>query len=246
VIIEHPRHDMDMAVLSHQELSAVLDAYRSRYRALMREPGTESVVVFRNRGGRAGASLGHPHSQIISTHVIVPLIRRREGDARLYHDRTGRCVHCDLIAQEREAGRRIVLESSRFLIVVPFAAGAPFEVWILPREHRPGFGAVSKPELGELAATLGRVLRAYRESLDDPEYNFVIHSAPKGFEAAPHLHWYLQILPRLSVPAGFELGSGIRINPSLPEDDAAVLAKAVAASAEILRRPGRPSDGTGG
>ncbi len=228
VIIEHPEHDRDLAVMSEPDRRAVLETCRARYRALLAEPATEAVVLFRNHGGRAGASLSHPHSQIVSLPIIPPLVRQRVASAASYHEQTTRCVWCDLLAEEARKVERIVAANDHFIAFVPCAAIGPCEVWILPRAHRADFADLADAELSDLAAILGTVLRAYRQRLDDPQYNYVVHGAPRGQGEAPHLHWYLQLLPRLATPAGFELGAGMAFNPSRPEDDARALAATIA------------------
>ncbi len=229
VIVEHPRHDRDLATMSQGEVLAVMETYRARYRAMMDDANIQSVVLFRNHGDNAGASIAHPHSQVVGLATVPPLVRERAEYARRYHTREGRCPFCDLIVRERKERRRVVAQNDHFLAVVPFAAQAPFEIWLVPLAHGSSFRAVSDRELHDLSGILHGILGAYRRQLHDPEYNFAIHSSPREQEQAPHLHWFLQILPRLATAAGFELGTGMQVNPSVPENDAALLAKALMA-----------------
>ncbi|RMD62492.1 MAG: galactose-1-phosphate uridylyltransferase [Alphaproteobacteria bacterium] len=239
VIVEHPRHDLDLATMRDEEGQAVLETCRARYRTLMSEAGTDSVILFRNRGRNAGASIGHPHSQIVALNVVPPFVRERVERSRHYHAQEGRCPVCDLIARESAEQVRLVWRSDHFLALVPFAATSPFEVWVIPLAHAPGFGAASDAHLRDLAMVLRDILGLYRRTLGVYEYNFVVHSAPRLPTPAPYLHWYVQIMPRLTTPAGFEFGSGMRINPSLPEEDAAFLAHALRTrAAENPRRRG--------
>ena len=153
---------------------------------------------------------------------LVPVERVRRTLRSL-----GRLLPKKIVAQEREEAKRVVLETASFMAVVPFAAAVPFEVWLLPLGHSPDFASISDAQLEDMTIALGRILRAYGHVMIDPEYNLVIHSVPDGFQKAAYLHWYIQILPRLTVAAGFELGTGMYVNSSVPEQDAAILANAV-------------------
>jgi len=228
VVIEDPDHTADLATMAAAARAGVVATWRDCSRVLLRQPGMRAAIVFRNHGGGAGASLGHPHSQIIATALVPPLVARRGASWRRHHTRTGCCLLCDMTARERAAEQRIIAGTAHFTAFVPYAAMAPFETWIVPHAHRGGFIAIEDGESADFADLLGAILRGIAAVADDPPYNLVIHSAPKGGEAAAHLHWYVQIVPRLAVAAGFEIGAGMCINPSLPERDAARLAAAVA------------------
>lgn len=223
VVIESPVHSRQPARMSDAELDRVVETYHRRYVDLMREHDSMMVTIFRNHGEKAGTSLLHPHSQIIVTGMVPNHLRRREEEAQHYYDQWGRCVYCDILAHEARDGTRVVFGNDAFLAFVPYAAEVPCEVWIVPRRHRADFGSVSDREKGDLARALGEVLRRLHDRLDDPDYNYVLNTSPRFKAGEPQLHWYLQIRPRLTTRAGFEIGSGISINPSLPEDDAALL-----------------------
>ncbi len=149
--------------------------------------------------------------------------RWREEESQRYFDQWGRCVYCDILAFEREDRRRVVFENDSFLAFIPYAAGVPFEMWIMPKRHHADFGAITDQEQGDLADALRNLLHRLDMRLHEPDYNFIINSAPRYRAGDPQLHWYLEIRPRLVTQAGFEIGSGMRINPSLPEADAAFL-----------------------
>jgi UDPglucose--hexose-1-phosphate uridylyltransferase len=223
VIIESPRHDLDIATMSLDAVQAVVETYHRRYVDLMRTHQNMQVILFRNHGPQAGTSLIHPHSQLVATGVVPQHIRTREQEAQRYFDEWGRCVFCDMLAYEVEEGARVIYENESFVAFVPFAAEVPFELWIMPRRHEADFGAISIGRQEDLAHALHAVLGLLRERLHDPDYNYVIHTAPQYKADEPHLHWYVQVQPRLTKQAGFEIGSGMRINPSIPEDDAAFL-----------------------
>jgi len=228
VIVESPRHDERLDDMETERLAAALGVWRDRYAALRDLPWVKSVIVFRNFGPRAGTSLPHPHSQILATPVFAPDSLRRFSVATRYFDDTGHCVYDDLREAELLAGERVVLEDERFVAVAPFASRNPYETWILPRHHRASFGQVPDEELEGLASALGRVLRALREGADDPDYNLIVQSAPAHEEGKPFFLWHLQLFPRTTTPAGFELGSGMSINPMAPEQAAATLRDAIA------------------
>ena len=223
VIIESPRHDWDLATATHPEVRAVLAAYRARYRALRAAGDSALIVVFRNHGPGSGTSLEHPHSQVLAAPVVPLQVRRRLDVARQHFDDLGTCLYAEVIDGELGDGRRVLTAGERVVAFQPFAAAVPFETWILPRSHQPSFGQAGDGLLDELAGVLRSVLQGLRVALEDPPYNLVIHSAPPGDEGRQYFIWHLQIVPRLATPAGFELGTGIPINPSLPEDTAATL-----------------------
>jgi len=152
---------------------------------------------------------------------MVPQNRRwREEEAQRYFDKWGQCVYCDILEFERQNRRRVVQENQSFLAFVPFAAEVPFETWIMPKNHQADFGSISDQEKLDFALILKNVLANLYEKLNDPDYNYAINTAARYKAEEPQVHWYCQIQPRLTTDAGFELGSGIRINPSLPEVDA--------------------------
>ena len=172
--------------------------------------------------GVAGASLTHPHSQLIATGIVPRHIRWQEDEARRYFDEWGRCIYCDVLAFEANDRRRVIMETPHFLAFVPYAAEVPFETWIVPKRHHADFEQITEAEQHDLATTLHAFLVRLCDALHDPDYNsMIITSIRRG--ADEYLHWYVRVRPRLVTRAGFEIGSGIRINPSLPEDDAAVL-----------------------
>jgi UDPglucose--hexose-1-phosphate uridylyltransferase len=223
VIIENPWHDAEPATLSAVELNAAVEAYRARSRALLDQDGIAAVILFRNYGSRAGASLAHPHAQIIALDFVPPKLAAIDDWARRYTAEHGRCAMCAELEVERESGTRIVDENDKFVALVPFAAECPFELWIVPKQHEASFGALADKALPAFSDLLGRSLRLLQAALDDPPYNFIVDTAPKAERAASHWHWKLRIVPDVAIWGGFELGAGLPINPSSPEDDARLL-----------------------
>jgi len=189
----------------------------------MADSAVASVIVFRNRGKIAGASLPHPHSQVIALETIAPLVQARQAAMLSYYQKEKRCVLCDIVTYERDNGSRVVSENDGFMTTVPFAANAPCEMWLLPKYHRAHFGDLPDNEVELLAIALRDALTRLGGVLDDPPYDYVIDTAAKGASEAAALHWRLRIMPRVTVAAGFELASGLPINPSLPEEDATML-----------------------
>ncbi len=226
VIIESSCHDCRLAGMSEAEVGLIIETYHRRYTDLLKEHRNMMTLIFRNHGVRAGTSLLHPHSQIIVTGMVPTYIRWREDQAQAHFDETGRCVYCEIIDFELKYRRRLVVENETFVGFVPFAAEVPFEVWIIPRRHQACFGEVTDPEKADLSAALRHVLARLDSKLGDPDYNYIINTAARYKEGEPQLHWYLQIRPRLTTMAGFEIGSGIAINPSIPEEDADTLNEA--------------------
>ncbi len=224
VIIESQRHDSPIGTLSTVDAEFVIEAYHRRYRELSAKAGIRSVFIFRNHGGAAGASLVHPHSQIIATGLVPQAVLTRRKQCLSYLKKTNRCLLCQIIACEAIDTERILSENDHFVTFVPYIAEVPCEIWVVPKCHRSDFGSLLDKEKTCFVEELQSALARLRDKLSDPDYNFAIHSTfcVDGIEADA-LHWYVRIQPHLTIPAGFEMGSGIRINPSLPETDAAFL-----------------------
>lgn len=223
VIIESPRHDADLATFDEAELHAVVHTCHRRFVDLAKRPGVEAVFVFRNRGRRAGASLVHPHSQVIATAIATPKVTARAQWTRDRYAQTGCCPVCDELEREATDGRRTVEATRRFLVTVPFAAGSPFELRITPFRHAATFAEAGPEELAELGPVLRRAVSRLERATGEPAYNLMIESAGLRDRVPASDHWSVRIVPDLARPGGFELGSGLPINPSSPEDDAAAL-----------------------
>ncbi len=227
VIVEHPRHDLTPALYDVDELAAVFTAYRARYRDIRQDDRIEAIIIFKNHGEQAGTSLGHPHSQLAATPVVPTQIRTRMEEATRFFDDTGECVFCQTLREELQARERIVCESAHFVAFVPYAALSPFHLWIFPRKHMSSFDDISDAETGDLALILKAVLSKMYHGLNDPDYNYSIRSLPTRDRNTDYFHWYLTIIPRISRTAGFELGSGMFINSTVPEESAAFLRNVV-------------------
>lgn len=223
IVIDSPEHDATLGTLEVAQLRRLLGVYAERSRALARVENVREVVVFRNQGEQAGASLRHPHSQIVATPVISPVTRRRTMDEIAYFDDHGRCAVCAVLEAERQAKTRLICESACFASFAPFASRVSYETRIVPLRHRPRFEDATRGELDDLATHLHRVFTAMEAELANPDHNFVIASPPLDLVHQGANHWFIEILPRLAVPAGFEIGSGIEVTASAPEATAAAL-----------------------
>jgi UDPglucose--hexose-1-phosphate uridylyltransferase len=224
VIVESPEHATTLGAMPAEQLRRVLEMYARRYRALAARDGSvRQVVLFRNQGVRAGTSLTHPHSQIVATPAVSPETRRRVNDEIAFFDEHGRCGLCRLLDDERAAGERMVLETARFVTIAPYASRNPYQLHIVPLRHCPSFLEVDEGELDDLAGHLTRVVAALRACIAEPHYNLVVSSPPLDVVHRSANHWFIEILPRLTTPAGFELGSRIVVNVKAPEQAASEL-----------------------
>ena len=237
VIVETPDHDTHLGLLPDDHVREVLRAYRERYVDLDRDPRFKYALLFRNHGKTAGASLSHPHSQLIALPVLPRRVEEELEVARAYFADHARCLYCDVVSAELERGERVVYENDAFLAYEPYASRFPFETWVVPKFHQASFGDLGDEELPELADALRATLHKLHAALDNPPYNFIVHSAP--YEPLPeHLyHWHIEIMPRLTSVAGFEWGTGFYINVVPPEQAAGFLREAPARPAAQEARP---------
>lgn len=232
VIIESPDHDGILPLMSDQQILELLHTYCQRYDSLRKDARVKLILLFRNHGRQAGTSLEHPHSQLVATPIIPFHIRQKYEVAVRHYDDTGHCLYCDVVEEEKAAGKRVVLETPRLLVFHPFASQVPFQTWIAPKQHNPCFARIGFEEKLELASVLRQTLRGLYDALDNPDFNLIVHTAPVEDEEKPYFLWHIEIRPRLTTAAGFELGTGIYINTAIPEETApflkSVLAKAPA------------------
>lgn len=223
VIIECPHYEESMARLTLDNIREVIWVYRDRMVDLKKDRRLVHGLVFKNKGALAGATIDHSHSQLIVTPVVpINVWEEMEGSLGFYNYR-GRCIYCDMIQQELATGSRIVLDLPNFIVFCPFASRFPFETWILPKQHSSHFENIQRQQVEELGLVLKSVLCKLEIALDDPPYNYIIHTAPFDTQELQHYHWHIEIMPRLTRVAGFEWGSGFYINPVLPEQAAAFL-----------------------
>ncbi|MDI6740723.1 MAG: galactose-1-phosphate uridylyltransferase [Candidatus Edwardsbacteria bacterium] len=220
VIIETPRHDLQLADLEIGQIAEVLAAYVARMQDLKKDIRLKYLLVFKNQGIRAGATLEHSHSQIIATPIVPKAINEEMTGAQQYFAYKERCVFCDIVKQELDDRRRLVAENGAFIAIAPFAPRFPFETWIMPQKHRASFEDMPRPDLASLAAILKETLVRTSRSVNNPPFNFVIHTAPCDKPEIEYYHWHIEIMPRITRVAGFERGTGFYINPTPPEEAA--------------------------
>jgi UDPglucose--hexose-1-phosphate uridylyltransferase len=223
VIVESPDHSTVLARQPAEQIEFVLRTLQVRFNDLMRDARFQAIILFKNHGEGAGTSLAHPHFQLIATPVVPQQLRIKHRIAIDYFDRSGRCLYCVLLAEELAAGKRIIAENEHFAVFLPYASHVPFETWILPKRHQPSFGLVDAGLLRPLAEILKTTLLKLYVGLENPDFNLTINTVPRGDEDKEYFLWHLQISPRLTTPAGFELGSGMSINTVLPEEAAEFL-----------------------
>ncbi|NWG21046.1 MAG: DUF4921 family protein [Chloroflexi bacterium] len=223
VVIESRRHNTCPALEPVDGLVRTLMAFQSCGAIYRRDPRVEHIIFFKNHGATAGTSLVHPHSQAVALPVVPHDIRVRTEEARRYFDDFGECVLCRMRDDEERQQERVIVSSRHFTAFVPYAAYSPFHLWIVPRRHAAQFLYATADEVDDLARILRDVLRRIYFGLNDPDYNYVIRSAPESERVARHLHWYLTIIPRVTQSAGFEMGTGMFINTALPEESARFL-----------------------
>jgi UDPglucose--hexose-1-phosphate uridylyltransferase len=226
VVIETPDHAKQMADLSAGEVEAVLWAYRDRILDLKKDARFRYVMVFKNHGAAAGASLDHTHSQLIALPIVPKNVVEEMQGALEYYEFKERCVYCDIVRQEEQDGRRLVYRNDGFVVLQPFAPKFPFETWVLPRSHDSAYEDCQRSECAALADALLTALRKLKAVLAAPPYSFMLHMSPLTQQDNPHYHWHFEIMPTLAKVAGFEWGSGFYINPTPPEEAARFLREA--------------------
>ena len=226
VIIESPDHAINMGTLGLDQFAKVLRAYRERMRALRADSRWRYLMLYKNQGEPAGATLEHVHSQL----VALPSVPREAADelngTEKHYDSTGSCVYCDIVQREVESGERLVSNTERFVALCPFAPRFGYEIWILPKNHAAAFEQNTEEDILALAHALKDSIARLNHVLNDPPFNYVIHSAPSPELARPHYHWHIEIMPQLTRAAGFEWGSGTFMNSIAPEDAAGSLRNA--------------------
>lgn len=223
VIIESPLHNTSPALMELNCVEDIIRVYRDRFIAAFLDQRVEHVIIFKNHGEGAGTSLEHPHTQLIALPVVPVKFRDRVQAAMHYFDDTGQCMICDILKMEARDGTRVVMETEGFLTFVPYAALSPFHTWIIPKRHSGAFSDISEAEIKDLATHLKSALAKFHAGLEDPDYNYVIRSSRPQDAGNVFSHWYLSLIPRLSHTAGFELGSGLYMNLSVPEETAPFL-----------------------
>ena len=222
-IFKSPRHEGTLATLGDEAVEQVLRAAAERVQDLKRDQRFRYMIIFKNHGAAAGASLDHSHTQLIALPIVPREVRDEVDGARSHFQTKERCVFCDILRQELGDGGRLIAENGDVVALAPYASRFPFETWLLPRRHQALFEDSPRHELASLARLLGDILRRMNQALRMPPYNLLIHSAPVGEPAGDYYHWHVEIIPKLTKIAGFEWATGFYLNPTSPEEAAQVL-----------------------
>ncbi len=223
VIIESPNHKETLSKIPPRQFEEVLWAFRDRIIDLKKDTRLRYILVFKNHGEAAGATLEHTHSQLIALPIIPKRVAEELDGALEYYNFKERCIFCDIIRQEIMQGARVVAENRDFIAVTPYAPKSPFEIWLLPKVHESNFENCQKHHYENLSLIFSDVLKRMDKVLNYPPYNFILHAAPIRDGATQYYHWHFEIMPKLTKVAGFEWGSGFYINPTPPEEAAKFL-----------------------
>jgi UDPglucose--hexose-1-phosphate uridylyltransferase len=226
VVIETPDHNATLSSLSAKRIEDVLWAFRDRILDLKKDRRFKYILLFKNHGEAAGASLEHSHSQLIALPIVPIYVAEELQGSKQYYIYKERCVFCDIIRQETDSGIRVVAENEDFLTIAPYAPRFPFETWILPKRHESAFENSSSQMFENLAKAIKLLLMKADRVLDNPPYNLVVHTSPAQDPTNEYYHWHIEFMPKLTKTAGFEWGTGFYINPTPPEEAARFLREA--------------------
>jgi UDPglucose--hexose-1-phosphate uridylyltransferase len=230
VVIDTTEHFKDIPQLSDDDVENIIRKYRSRVNDLTGDKRFKYITIFRNYGEAAGASVEHPHSQIVALPMIPKYVHEELEGAKAYFLKHHRCVFCDILRQEEtEKKERVVSENAQFISFCPFVSRYPFECWIMPKAHHSDFATLADSEQADLAKVLKDVLRRIKANFPAASYNYYLHISPinSGDEAVwkESFHWHIEIVPQLMQMSGFEWGTGFYVVRTSPE-----------AAAEFLRK----------
>lgn len=225
VIIETPNHSESFVQLPPERMINVFLSFRDRLVDLSRDHRFKYVMVFKNYGRGAGASLEHSHSQLVAMPILPRMIVSELAGSLSYYRYKERCVFCDIIRQEIKQEIRVVCQNDHFLCITPYAARSPFEMWILPKHHSSSYIEQDTKSFQALTAIFTESMLRLDNCIPNVPYNFVLHTAPLRSEPLEHYHWHFEIMPKLTNIAGFEWGTGFYINPTPPEEAAKYLRK---------------------
>ena len=222
VIIETPHHDARWRRCRSRRSSECCGRTR-RILDLKRDGRLRYILVFKNHGAAAGATLEHTHSQLIALPIVPDFLREELSGARRHFEVKERCVFCDVVHEDLRDGRRIIQENADIVALAPYAPRFAFETWLLPRRHGARFEEAPRHEYESLARMVKSVLQRMDRALETPPYNLIVHASPFSEETGDFYHWHVEIMPKLTRVAGFEWGTGFYLNPTSPEEAAQVL-----------------------
>ncbi|MFC1632906.1 galactose-1-phosphate uridylyltransferase [Patescibacteria group bacterium] len=224
VVLMRDRNKFE-AQMTAQEVGDLILAYRERYRDLADDKHINYILIFKNHGKQAGASIAHPHSQIYALPIISDAVQDELTTENKYFKTHKKSALSAAIQFEKRNKKRIVFENKDFIVFCPFASSAPFEMRVAPKKYEQRFEDIKDSQLELAGEALHKALKGLYYGLKNPPFNYYIHSAPAMNKNFPGHHWHLRIIPRLAIRAGFELGTGIIVNPVKPETAAAHLRK---------------------
>lgn len=213
-------HAKDLKKMSAEEIILVLRAYKGRYKMLESEKCVEYILIFHNQGELAGASISHPHSQLVALPIVPPDVSRSISGGIGFFEKNKKCVHCVMLDWEKKEKKRIIFQNKYFIAFVPYASRVSYEVRIFPKKHSSDFEEISEKEMPYLAEAMKDVLSRIAGVLKNPDYNFFIHTSSAKVKNVPYYHWHMEILPRTYKWAGMELGTGIEVIAVPPEEAA--------------------------
>jgi UDPglucose--hexose-1-phosphate uridylyltransferase len=218
VLVETPYHQSDICDLTNHEIENFLAMYCRRAQDLSKDKRFKYVMIFKNFGASAGASLEHPHTQLVALPMVPKNVMEEIKGAHDYFEFRERCIFCDIIRQEKQDKERVVLESPYFISFCPFVSRFPFELWIIPKKHNGYFAHMPQEEIAPLAAILKETIARLKAVFPKVPYNFIVHTSPiNGDGASEGYHWHIEFMPKLTRVAGFEWGSGFYLIPTSPE-----------------------------
>ncbi len=220
VIIESPRHLKSLSELSASQSQLVFRAYRDRMLVMRQQGHVACALPFKNVGPAAGASLEHVHSQIVGLPMVPPVLLEELQGAQRHFQQHGDCVFCRMIREELAQQQRVVIANEHFVAFCPHASRFGYETWVLPRDHTACFDEIDDEHLVELGGLVKQLVSRLEDDCGVTSYNYLVHSAPFDRSRGDHYHWHIEIIPRVVQVAGFEWGTGININPVLPEQAA--------------------------
>lgn len=222
IAADHRKNFPDLEI---PQIAEVLSAYQERYLSLMNRRNIKYISIFKNYGKSAGASIIHPHSQIVAMPVIDPDVARSLDGSAKYYQKHKECVHCVMIEWEKETGERVVFENKDFIVVCPFVSRVSFEIRIYPKRHLSYFERITLEQKIQLSEAIKIALSKIKRNLDDADYNMFLHTAPCDGQTYDHYHWHFEIFPKTNIWAGLELSTGIEVCSVLPEEAAKILKK---------------------
>jgi UDPglucose--hexose-1-phosphate uridylyltransferase len=230
ILIESPDHALRPEDLGLDQMVRIITLYRDRMADLEKDSRLRYILIYKNSGKEAGETFSHPHSYLMATPVIPKLVKDELDNAKQYFAYKERCIFCDIIGEELRFGERVIFESKHFAAFCPYAAQFPFECWIIPKRHSCAFHEIFEEEIEDLGFILMMILKKIRKTLNNPPFNYFIHTAPNMVPRRNHwhtlgedFHWHIEIMPRLTRTSGFEWGSGFFILPTSPENAAKYL-----------------------